>query len=102
MNSFYGDSRLNSRAFFDSIDPDREQYNIAIKYAKEHGASIYKIKELKELYTQVNKRIMELATKQEIYGEDEESTKELEYLNKVFYGLVGLMIDNKNKSMNQA
>lgn len=102
MNELYGNGRISTRAFFENIDPERKHYDTAIKYAKEHNVNIYKTKELKKLYETVNERILELSKKIELDGENNEYIKELEYLDEVFYGLVGLLIDNKNQSMNHA
>lgn len=92
---------LKSTDFFKNVDPNREKYEIAIKYAEGRNVNIYDINEVKKLYEDVNKRIEEICNTLD-NNKDDELVTELENLNEVFYGLVGLIIDNKNASMNKA
>ncbi len=93
---------LKSNDFFKNVDPNKEKYEIAVKYAEERNVNIYDIKELKKLYEEVNKRIEEICNTLNDDKKDAELVSELEKLNEVFYGLIGLLIDNKNNSMNKA
>ncbi len=93
---------LKSNDFFKNVDPNKEKYEIAVKYAEERNVNIYDIKELKKLYEEVNKRIEEICNTLNDDKKDNELVSELEKLNEVFYGLIGLLIDNKNNSMNKA
>lgn len=93
---------LKSNDFFKNVDPNKEKYEIAVKYAEERNVNIYDIKELKKLYEEVNKRIEEICNTLNDDKKDVELVSELEKLNEVFYGLIGLLIDNKNNSMNKA
>lgn len=93
---------LKSTDFFKNVDPNKEKYEIAIKYAEQRNINIYDINELKKLYKDVNKHIEEVCKALEIDENNNEQINELENLNEVFYGLVGLIIDNKHNSMNKA
>ena len=93
---------LKSTDFFNNVDPNKEKYETAIKYAEKRKVNIYDIKELKKLYEQVNKRIEEICKALESDENNNELVNELENLNEVFYGLIGLLIDIKNNSMNKA
>ena len=93
---------LKSNDFFKNVDPNKKKYEIAVKYAEERNVNIYDIKELKKLYEEVNKRIEEICNTLNDDKKDAELVSELEKLNEVFYGLIGLLIDNKNNSMNKA
>ncbi len=85
----------SSTDFFNNLDPDGKMYELAIEYAKSKNVDINNEKELERLYIDVSRSIEELS----LMAENEE---ELEHLNEVFYGLVGLMIDNKKESLNKA
>lgn len=93
---------LKSTDFFNNVDPSREKYEVAIKYAEKRNVNIYDINELKELYKDVNKRIEEICKGLDGDENNTELVNELENLNEVFYGLVGLIIDNKHGCMNKA
>ncbi len=93
---------IKSTDFFKNVDPNREKYEVAVKYAEQRNVNIYDINELKGLYKDVNKRIGEICKALDADENNDELVNELENLNEVFYGLIGLIIDNKNGCMNKA
>lgn len=94
-------NKLDLNTYFNNIDPEGKLFEKAIIFAKDNGVDINDNKELKQLYTKLNKRIIELADsleKEELKSKEFNDNKnELVKLNEIFYGLVGLMIDNKIK-----